>query len=167
MNSHLRALLLGCAFLAAAAAPARSGEISTEPSNCTQPHCDGVKLTALITPLNGFDVDDSSPGVWTGSFYGSRNECLVVSISAEGGTADRGSLTVISPTGEEVYWRPCGSTCNAAVRIRTTARGLYTVQVSFLTFDSFTGYLYPASVLLHYGRYNLDNPKCANPSRPR
>ena len=153
-----RSFLLG--GLAAAAltfgltAPASAGPLfDTSSSSCTGENCSAVSVGGSLLAFGS-----GLPLPWVGQVFASSGQCLRLDVTQQG--SNDLEIVAVSPGG--VTFRNDDRAVGdrrPLVKINGTTAGWYSVQVS-----TFNGSAVDADFTLAFGRYNLNNPNCANPT---
>lgn len=152
------ALLLAALALVVLASAAGAGQGITEPqSSCTSSNCQSLSLWGT------YEVDSSGVSdCFQVQLYSMGDECVRVHVLRQLGTDTDATMVLACPGGRVWQDDDSGGGFKPLIKAETERAGWCTLQVCgwVATPDTFSDFL------LRYGRYQLGNPNCANPTVP-
>ena len=114
------------------------------------------RLSGLWEAIN---ANGDVAGPWVAEIFASQQQCLRLDVTQENVNTE---IVAVSPSGL-VFRNDDRSAADQRplVKVNGTERGFYTVQVSTSAGDAVE-----SDFVLAFGRYNLNNPNCAQPTQP-
>ena len=154
MKNALYRPLLAAALVLGTAAPALATQIfDFTNSSCTGTNCSSVQLGGTI------NANGTVAGPWVAEIFASQGQCLRLDVTQENVNTE---IVAVSPSGAVLRNDDrSGTDQRPLVKVNGTERGFYTVQVS-----TSAGNAVESDFVLAFGRYNLGNPNCAQPTQP-
>lgn len=150
-------VLSGLAILALASSAGAGQGIFEPQSTCTGNNCSSLTLYGTYEANDGDDADCFLAQLWT-----SGDECVRIHMQQQWGQSPDAAMVLTCPGGG--VWRDddSGGGTKPLIKAETFGPGWCTLQVC----DYGGAFGNGSDFRVRYGRYNLGNRNCSNPTRP-